>query len=315
MRLRIDLAYDGGRFHGWAKQPTLRTVQGELEDDISRILHMDESHEPLRLTVAGRTDAGVHASHQVCHLDVEPELLAGCVGYMGIPAADALKVRLNRMLPDDIAIYSIQVAPAGFDARFSALERTYMYRIRDAGSPVDPRLSGFVLPIDDALDIEAMNDAAAMMRGLHDFGSFARPAPGGTTIREVKSACWRRVMGRPLFDSSLRRETPASAAAQETLRGSRGRYEAPIIESGLLCFTIVADAFAHNMVRSLVGASVKLGRHAKPLQWFERKMAVPLREGAAGPIAAKGLTLEYVAYPPDGELASRAEALHARREL
>jgi tRNA pseudouridine38-40 synthase len=300
MRLRIDLAYDGGNFHGWAKQPALRTVQGEMETALHRILDVpdDDLQEPLRLVVAGRTDTGVHASHQVCHLDVQVETLAGCIGHMDMPAIEALMRRLRHFLPDDITIHAISEAPEGFDARFSALERTYVFRIADGAYAPDPRLRGFVLSMDGELDTDAMNQASAMMLGLHDFGSFATPNPGGTTIREVKTACWRRVITRPLIDEE-----------------ARGHYCTPAIESGLVCFTIVADAFAHNMVRSLVGACVQVGLGKRSLDWFAGKMAQPVREGSTGPIAPHGLTLEHIAYPPDKELGVRAERIRARRTL
>ena len=133
VRLRIDLAYDGTGFYGWAKQPDMRTVQGEIERVLHTVLRVPEGDddEPLRLTVAGRTDTGVHASHQVCHLDINEETLARCVGHMQVEPAMALTRRLQRMLPNDIAIRSIKEASKGFDARFSALERTYVYRIAD----------------------------------------------------------------------------------------------------------------------------------------------------------------------------------------
>lgn len=305
VRLRLDLAYDGGAFYGWAKQPTLRTVQGELEQALHTILRVpaDDPDEPLRLTVAGRTDTGVHALHQVCHLDVGEATLERCVGHMGVPAPEALFRRLSRMVPDDIAIHALSVAPEGFDARFSALERTYVYRICDDARPVDPRMRGFVLALDDRLDLDAMNAAAAMTIGLHDFGSFATPNPGGTTIREVKQAHWSRIPVSPLVPG-------ASGGA-----GTAGGYTVPAAESGLVCFTIVADAFARNMVRSLVNACVKVGQGRKDLNWFAEKMATPLREGSTGPIAPQGLTLEHVAYPPDDHLAARAEAIRAKRTL
>ncbi len=305
VRLRLDLAYDGGAFYGWAKQPTLRTVQGELEQALHTILRVpaDDPDEPLRLTVAGRTDTGVHALHQVCHLDVGEATLDRCVGHMGVPAPEALFRRLSRMVPDDIAIHAVSVAPEGFDARFSALERTYVYRICDDARLVDPRMRGFVLALDDRLDLDAMNAAAAMTIGLHDFGSFATPNPGGTTIREVKRAHWSRIPVSPLVPG-------ASGGA-----GTAGGYTVPAAESGLVCFTIVADAFARNMVRSLVNACVKVGQGRKDLNWFAEKMATPLREGSTGPIAPQGLTLEHVAYPPDDHLAARAEAIRAKRTL
>lgn len=305
VRLRLDLAYDGGAFYGWARQPTLRTVQGELEQALHTILRVpaDDPDEPLRLTVAGRTDTGVHALHQVCHLDVGESTLDRCVGHMGVPAPEALFRRLSRMVPDDIAIHAVSVAPEGFDARFSALERTYVYRICDDARPVDPRMRGFVLALDDRLDLDAMNAAAAMTIGLHDFGSFATPNPGGTTIREVKQAYWSRIPVSPLVPG-------ASGGA-----GTAGGYTVPAAESGLVCFTIVADAFARNMVRSLVNACVKVGQGRKDLNWFAEKMATPLREGSTGPIAPQGLTLEHVAYPAADQLAARAEAIRAKRTL
>ena len=133
---------------------------------------------------------------------------------------------------------------------------------------------------------------------MHDFGSFAIANPGGTTIREVKTAYWQRVPTRPLLGP-----------------GMGERYHTPAVESGLLCFTIVADAFARNMVRSLVGACVQVGMGKRDVDWFAGKMRVPLREGSTGPIAPQGLTLEHIAYPADDELAARAERIRAKRTL
>ncbi len=151
---------------------------------------------------------------------------------------------------------------------------------------------------DRELDIAQMNAAAALTLGLHDFGSFAIANPGGTTIREVKTAYWQRVPTRPLLGP-----------------GMGERYHTPAVESGLLCFTIVADAFARNMVRSLVGACVQVGMGKRDVDWFAGKMRVPLREGSTGPIAPQGLTLEHIAYPADDELAARAERIRAKRTL
>jgi tRNA pseudouridine38-40 synthase len=374
MRLRIDLAYDGADFHGWARQPGLRTVQGVFEEALHTVLRIaaDDEDEPLRLVVAGRTDTGVHASHQVCHLDVGEKAIEHCVGHMDVPAIEALKRRLRHDLPDDITLHDVSIAPEGFDARFSALERTYVYRIADGTGPAaDPRLRGFVFRIEDKLDIAAMNEAAAKTIGLHDFGSFATPNPGGTTIREVKRASWRRVPMTGMYGDQLsscaecakpekQREASADrlgSAIRNSVTGesssavvnvshsnlslhqtaenktdgvqsyesldvtdiklsstSQG-YIVPSIESGLICFTIVADAFARNMVRSLANACVQVGRHRKSLDWFSQKIEVPVREGSTGPIAACGLTLEHVAYPADAELGKRAEAIRARRTL
>ena len=277
-------------------------MQGEIERILHTVLRVpvDDAGEPLRLTVAGRTDTGVHASHQVCHLDVSETILARCVGHMDVLPVVALTRRLQRMLPNDITIHGINEAPQGFDARFSALERTYVYRIADRSSEIDPRMRGFVLHVDDDLDLETMNQAAAMAIGLHDFGSFATPNPGGTTIREVKTAYWRRIPQRPLVDG-------------EMTMGER--YRTPSMESGLACFTIVADAFARNMVRSLVNGCVQVGIGKRSLDWFADKMATPLREGSTGPIAPQGLTLEHIEYPDDDQLAIRAETIRAKRTL
>lgn len=277
-------------------------MQGEIERILRTVLRVpvDDAGEPLRLTVAGRTDTGVHASHQVCHLDVSETILARCVGHMDVPPVVALTRRLQRMLPNDITIHGINEAPQGFDARFSALERTYVYRIADRSSEIDPRMRGFVLHVDDDLDLETMNQAAAMTIGLHDFGSFATPNPGGTTIREVKTAYWRRIPQRPLIDG-------------EMTMGER--YRTPSMESGLACFTIVADAFARNMVRSLVNGCVQVDIGKRSLDWFADKMATPLREGSTGPIAPQGLTLEHIEYPDDDQLAIRAETIRAKRTL
>lgn len=277
-------------------------MQGEIERILHTVLRVpvDDAGEPLRLTVAGRTDTGVHASHQVCHLDISETILARCVGHMNVPPVVALTRRLQRMLPNDITIHGINEAPQGFDARFSALERTYVYRIADRSSEIDPRMRGFVLHVDDDLDLETMNQAATMTIGLHDFGSFATPNPGGTTIREVKTAYWRRIPQRPLIDG-------------EMTMGER--YRTPSMESGLACFTIVADAFARNMVRSLVNGCVQVGIGKRSLDWFADKMATPLREGSTGPIAPQGLTLEHIEYPDDDQLAIRAETIRAKRTL
>ena len=313
MRLRIDLGYDGGGFYGWALQPDVRTVQGEIENAIRRVLRVppDDPEDPVRLVVAGRTDTGVHARHQVCHVDINASTLSRAKGHMRVPAVTALEHRLQRIVPSDIAIHSVSAAPEGFDARFSALERTYVYRIADRGSEVDPRLRGCVLHIDDKLDIDAMNQAAAMTIGLHDFGSFATPNPGGTTIREVKRACWERVPLTPLC-AGIAPHAEQQVAAEEA---ATEPYVVPTLESGLICFTIVADAFARNMVRSLVNACVQVGVGKRDLDWFADKMEVPEREGSTGPIAPQGLTLEHVAYPPDSQLASRAQSIRAVRTL
>ncbi|TSJ84254.1 MULTISPECIES: tRNA pseudouridine synthase A [Bifidobacterium] len=310
VRLRMDLAYDGGGFHGWARQPGLRTVQGCIEQALSLITgarssqggvpHNHDVWEP-RLVVAGRTDTGVHASHQVAHLDIPDGVLESCRGHMEADGVVALERRLRHLLPADIVLLGLGLAPRGFDARFSAMERTYLYRVSQGGQPGDPRMRGYVLDLEGSLDLQAMNEAARACIGLHDFGSFARPNPGGTTIRKVLAAHWDLVPAVNLF----------GAAPDQSVVG----YLPTFMESGLTVFRIVADAFAHNMVRSLVAACIQVGLGRRSVPWFVDKVARPLREGSTGPIDARGLTLEHVAYPPDGQLAERAQAIRARRTL
>ena len=310
VRLRMDLAYDGGGFHGWARQPGLRTVQGCIEHALSLITGVRSSQggvpynhdvwEP-RLVVAGRTDTGVHASHQVAHLDIPDGVLESCRGHMEADGVVALERRLRHLLPADIVLLGLRLAPRGFDARFSAMERTYLYRVSQGGQPGDPRMRGYVLDLEESLDLQAMNEAARACIGLHDFGSFARPNPGGTTIRKVLAAHWDLVPTVNLFGADPDRNAVG--------------YLPAFMESGLTVFRIVADAFAHNMVRSLVAACIQVGLGRRSVPWFVDKVARPLREGSTGPIDARGLTLEHVAYPPDDQLAERAQAIRARRTL
>jgi tRNA pseudouridine38-40 synthase len=186
VRLRIDLAYDGGDFHGWATQPGLRTVQGEVEAALARVLRL----ESAEVTCAGRTDTGVHARGQVLHLDVAPEALTAAAGrYDGEPVG-ALQRRLNGVLPADIRVRRVVTVAEGFDARFSPRWRRYAYRICD-GVP-DPLTRGHVLAWPRPLDVDAMNEASAGLLGLHDFGAFCRQRQGATTVRTLLDLGWLR---------------------------------------------------------------------------------------------------------------------------
>ncbi|HEY5821537.1 MAG TPA: tRNA pseudouridine(38-40) synthase TruA [Propionibacteriaceae bacterium] len=187
VRWRFDLAYDGTDFSGWAVQPGFRTVQGELELWLTRILRLDE---PARLVCAGRTDAGVHARGQVAHCD----LPAGAIDDGG----QELLRRLVRVLPEDVVVRQVVAAPSGFDARFAAIWRRYAYRIFDAGSVPDPLLRRTVARVPEALDLAAMNEAASVLVGFQDFGAFCRRRDGGTTIRELLELSGVRLDDGPL---------------------------------------------------------------------------------------------------------------------
>ncbi len=183
MRLRLDVAYDGTDFSGWAQQPTRRTVQGVLTEALSTVLRT-----PLRLTVAGRTDAGVHASGQVCHVDL-PETLA--------PQVDGLLRRLNRLLPPDVRVHDLGRVPDAFDARFSALRRHYRYRVTTAPFGAEPLRARETVAWPYPLDPEPMNAASALLLGEHDFAAFCKRREGATTVRALQRFDWSPAPGEP----------------------------------------------------------------------------------------------------------------------
>ncbi len=262
MRLRLDLSYDGARFHGWAAQPGQRTVQGEVEAAVATILSLET---PVPLTCAGRTDAGVHARGQVAHVDLDDVI-----------DVELLSRRLRSLLPDDIGLKSLTPAPAGFDARFSALERRYVYRLRDRG-PSDPLARGHVIDWPRELDVDAMNAAAGHLLGEHDFAAFCKKREGATTIRTLLE-----------------------------LRSDRR-------DDGLLETTVRADAFCHSMVRSLMGTLVAVGERRFAPEWAASVLAAAVRDARVRVMPARGLVLEEVVYPPDDALAARASESRRRR--
>jgi tRNA pseudouridine38-40 synthase len=176
VRLRLDLAYDGAGFHGWARQPGLRTVQGDLETALATVLRVDE----VAVTCAGRTDTGVHARGQVAHVDVD--------------RADPQRVRrqLDGLLPDDIRVRRVVAVPDGFDARFSAVWRRYAYRIADRPEAQDPLTRGYVLAWKRPLDLDAIDRASKDLLGRHDFAAFCKRREGATTIRTLLDLAWER---------------------------------------------------------------------------------------------------------------------------
>ncbi|HEY2580066.1 MAG TPA: tRNA pseudouridine(38-40) synthase TruA [Streptosporangiaceae bacterium] len=182
VRLRLGIAYDGAGFSGWARQPGRRTVQEAVETALGRVLRLGV---PPALTVAGRTDAGVHARGQVAHVDVPEESWA---------AAGPTALRgLGGLLAGDVRVRSIVVAPDGFNARFSALWRRYSYRVCDDPAAVDPLRRGDTLWHRHPLDVPRMNEAAAACLGEHDFAAYCRRQEGASTVRTLIRLDWERV--------------------------------------------------------------------------------------------------------------------------
>lgn len=277
IRLRLDLSYRGTDFSGWATQPGLRTVQGALEEALARVLRLPS----VRLAVAGRTDAGVHSRGQVAHLDVPREVWEAVVGRSGRAPGDALVSRLAGVLPTDVVVHRAAPAPQGFDARFSALRRRYSYRIADRPELRDPLTRDWVLWNRAGLDVAAMDRACQPLLGLRDFAAYCRPREGASTIRELQELRWTRVEDGP--------------------------------ERGLVVSSVQADAFCHNMVRALVGASLAVGEGRRDEEWPAKVLEGRRRDSGAGVVPAHGLVLEEVVYPADDELAARAERIRARR--
>ena len=252
MRVKLTLAYDGRGFAGWARQPGLRSVQGELERVLGHLVR-----QPTEVTCAGRTDAGVHARGQVVHFDLPSGSEPPSVG------------RLNRALPDDIRVRSAEIVSPDFDARFAALWRRYSYRICDREQGVDPLLRQQVLPWTKPLDTTAMQRAAQGLLGEHDFAAFCRARPLATTIRRLL------------------------------------RLDCDRLPDGDLVLHVVADAFCHSMVRSLVGALLPVGDGRRSPSWPAEVLARGVRDSAVAVMPAFPLVLEEVGYPASEDLAER----------
>lgn len=177
VRVRIDIAYDGTDYSGWARQPGLRTVCGVLQDGLSTVLRT-----PLTLSVAGRTDAGVHAAGQVAHCDVPADVLPG--------NPQRLVRRLARFLPTDVRVRSLVVVPPTFDARFSALRRHYAYRLSTALHGAEPLRVRDTVSWPHALDLARMQEASMLLVGEHDFAAFCRRREGTSTVRGLQRLHW-----------------------------------------------------------------------------------------------------------------------------
>jgi tRNA pseudouridine38-40 synthase len=251
VRLRIDLAYDGAPFAGFARQPDQVTVQGELERMLARLLDQD-----VALTVAGRTDRGVHALAQVVHLDVA----------LGVPRAAraltdlaVLRDRLDHQLGPAITIWAVRRVGAGFDARFSATARRYRYRLVDAPA-ADPIHRHDRWHVPGPLSVAAMRRGAHELLGEHDLASFCRRAPGRTTVRRLD----RLSVTRP--------------------------------QPGRVDVVLEGPAFCHQQVRSIVGCLVEVGRGRREPSWLGEVLRARDRQAAARVAPPHGLTLERVRY-------------------
>jgi tRNA pseudouridine38-40 synthase len=266
VRLRLDIAYDGTEFAGWAVQAEQRTVAGVLDDALSTVFRV-----AVQLRAAGRTDAGVHATGQVAHVDVPADALGHA--YPRTARADdseflPLVRRLARFLPSDVRVLDIDRAAAGFDARFSALRRHYVYRLSTAPYGVEPQEARFVTAWPRPLDVDAMNGASRDLLGLNDFAAFCRHREGATTIRDLQRLDWSR---------------------------DRDRVTA----------RVSADAFCWSMVRSLVGALLAVGEHRREPGWCATLLTSTRRSSDFAAAPPQGLTLVGVDYPPDDQLEAR----------
>jgi tRNA pseudouridine38-40 synthase len=242
--VRLLLAYDGTDFRGWARQrdPEIRTIEGTLTDLLEKLFR-----EPMRLSVAGRTDAGVHARGQV----------ASFTTSQMVPP-ERVQTFLNDPLAPEVVVRKASLAPAGFDARSSASAREYAFVI-DTSSVPDPFSSRYVWHRPGHLSIDAMRAAARAVVGEQDFASFCRRSEGRSTIRNLQALTIRRQAGRVIF-------------------GFR------------------ADAFCHQMVRSLVGTLVRVGDGRLEPEAVAARLAARSRSGAATVAPPGGLTLERVVY-------------------
>jgi tRNA pseudouridine38-40 synthase len=266
VRLRLDVSYDGTDFAGWAPQTGQRTVAGLIDAALTTVFRT-----AVTVRAAGRTDTGVHATGQVAHVDVPSDALRHAYPRTARPAEPEFRPlvrRLGRFLPPDVRVREITRAPAGFDARFSALRRHYTYRLGTAPYGVEPQSARFVTPWPRPLDVEAMNTASRQLIGLRDFAAFCRHREGATTIRDLQRLEWTR-------------------------------------DGDIVTAYVSADAFCWSMVRSLVGALIAVGEHRREPVWCAGLLAATRRSSEFTAAPPQGLTLVGVDYPPDDELAAR----------
>jgi tRNA pseudouridine38-40 synthase len=268
VRLRLDIAYDGTDFAGWAAQVGQRTVAGTVDDALSTVFRTQ-----VQCRAAGRTDAGVHATGQVAHVDVPDHALPHAyprTTHAGESEFLPLVRRLARFLPADVRVVDINRAAAGFDARFSALRRHYVYRLSTAPYGVEPHEARYMTAWPRPLDVEAMSTASRELLGLNNFAAFCRQREGATTIRDLQRLDWSR-------------------------------------DGDRVTAHVSADAFCWSMVRSLVGALLAVGEHRREPGWCATLLTSTHRSSDFAAAPPHGLTLVGVDYPPDDELDARTK--------
>ncbi|MGH8901892.1 MAG: tRNA pseudouridine(38-40) synthase TruA [Egibacteraceae bacterium] len=248
VRIRVDLAYDGAGFAGFARQPGQRTVQGVLEDALAKLAGV-----PVEVTVAGRTDRGVHATAQTVHCDIP-------AGARLLYDLDRARAALDAICSPDIGVWRVRRVPSTFDARFSATQRRYRYRICDAAamSPLWRHDTWHLGP--PALEADAMEAAGRHLLGEHDFSSFCRRRGDGALVRRIDRL-------------TVRRE-----------------------RAGLVIVAIAGKAFCHQMVRSVTGCLVAVGRGKRPPDWVADVLAARDRQAVGHVAPPHGLTLVGVSY-------------------
>jgi tRNA pseudouridine38-40 synthase len=258
-RWRLLIAYDGAAFRGFADQPEVPTVAGALRQAIGRTARLPE---PPPLTAAGRTDAGVHARGQVVHVDLPP------IPFDGVGLARAI----NRQLAPAVVVIRAEEVPDDFDARHSATARSYRYLVWNAPAP-DPLLAPLSWHVRDPLDLRAMVTASDVLLGTHDFRSFCRRKPGTDPAEPI-----------------TRRVTVARWSVEESPEVADAPW------GRLLRFDIEAASFCHQMVRSLVGSLVEVGRGRGNAATLLERLRATTRHRAADPAPPQGLCLIGVQY-------------------
>ncbi|MGP7814250.1 tRNA pseudouridine(38-40) synthase TruA [Glutamicibacter soli] len=276
IRMRMVLGYDGAAYNGWARQPNVTGVQQLVEEALETLIR-----RRVRVVVAGRTDAGVHARRQVVHLDLTQEEFDGLPRRSPLAPGPALVRRINGILGRQdgaVWVHEAEVAPEGFDARFSALARRYSYRIADGIERWDPLTRHLTTWHREPLDVEAMNREAQTVLGRHDFLTYCKPRPEATTIRTLQEFSFTRT------------------------------------EDGVILAHLKADAFCHNMVRALIGAAMMVGDGREQPGFLASRLEEMVRDSKTKLAHPRALVLEEVYYPNADQLAARALQTRAKRE-